>query len=337
MNIFNSNCFKFSARSCNVDGKVYQEFDNFISGIGGCAKCVCTQEGIKCDLSKCQEIVTGQQKLETKSSPKYNDYTNIKDQIAKQYFTDYDAQRLKAIITALGCNFTDCPQLIAATDIKYNLLDSVGREYVGRSDKLNKIVFHSTNIEAENNSPSQQVVTSIPYFMTMTQSFEVTITKTKKTYSEDKTNYWVYKKKASTTFTQEEEQKYSETNETIIYYPSQHISIGPSMKMNTTFNFFQYDDINNYFLHFQIANNSTLIHPEVDASSRLINVTKPLGDFLKSHTDFLSTLKYENDTALKLVENEGNFILKNFPTTESLTNYGVDVEFGRAQKLQNSS
>lgn len=269
------------------------------------------------------------------SFSQYNDYTNIKDQIARQYFTEYDQQRLKAITTALGCNSTDCPQLIAATDIKYNLLDSIGMQYVGRGNKLNKIVFHSADTEIENNSPSQQVVTGIPYFMKMTQSYEVTITKTSKTYSENKSNWVVYKKKTSTTFTQEEVQKYSETNETTIYYPSQNITIGPLTKVNTTFNFFQCDDINNYFLDFQIAENSTLTHPELDINSTLINVNKPLGDFLKKHIDFLSTLKYENDTALKLVANEGRFIMKNFPTTETLVNYGVDVVFGKAMKIDN--
>lgn len=319
---------------CKVDGKVYQEHDNFVSGIDGCAKCVCANEGVKCDVLECQKIVKGQQKPTETSSSQYNDYINIKNQIAKQYFAEYDAQRLKAITTALGCNSTDCPQLIAATDIKYSLLDSVGRDYVGRGDRINKIVFHSADTEAENYSQSQQVVTSIPYFITMTKSFEVVFTHTGKTYSEDKTNYWVYKKKSSITFTQEEQQKYSETNETTIHYPSQSITIGPFTKLNTTFNFFQYDDVNNYFLHFQIADNSPLTHPELNVNATVITVTKPLGDFLKNHIAFLSTLKYESDSALKLVENAGKFILKNVPTTEKLTNYGVDVSLGKAKKIE---
>lgn len=100
--------------------------------------------------------------------------------------------------------------------------------------------------------------------------------------------------------------------------------------MNVTFNFFQYDDINNYFVDFEIAKNSTISHPEVDAKSNVVFVKKPLGDFLTKNVDFLPTLKYENDTVLKLVESDDKLILKNFPMSEKITGYGVDVVFGKA-------
>lgn len=324
-----------TAQSCKLDGKVYALFESFTSGIEGCAECVCTDAGVECDVTKCQEIAKNRLvPITTYANIKYNDYNNIKDQIAKKYFAEYDPIRLKAIKKALGCNSTDCPKLIDTTDIKYNLLDSVGREYVGRGDKLNKIVFHSADTEVENNSPSQQIIKGRSFFLTMTSNFEITFTKTKNSYSEKGVNYWVYKKKSSITFTQREEQKYTETNKTTMNFPSQNITIAPFTKMNTTFNFFQYEDINNYFLDFEIAANSTLTHLELDANSKVINVTKPLGDFLKKHIGFLSTIKYESETALKLVEIDGKFVLKNMPTIEKLTNFGFDVKFGRVEKLK---
>lgn len=320
---------------CKVDGKVYQVNDGFTSGLEGCAKCACTDVGFKCDVTQCQKMVKNQLTSAVKYAVSgYNDYTNMKDQIARQYFNEYEPQRLRAIKSALSCNSNDCPQLIAATDIKYNILDSVGRHYVGRGDKINKFIFYSTDTEVENNSPSQQVVTRRPFSLTMESSFEVIFTKTRQTYSEKKSNWLVYKKKGSVTFTQEEEERYSETNETTIYFPSQKITVAPFTKVNTTFNFFQYDDINNYLLDFEIADSSTLTHPELNEISLVVNVTRPLGDFLKKHIDFLSNLKYENDTVLKLIANEGKFILKNLPTIEKLTNYGFDVVFGRTESLK---
>lgn len=310
-------------------------FDSFTSGIEGCAKCVCADVGVKCDVSKCQEIVKNRPvHVTTYTKSEYNDYTNIKDQIAKQYFAEYDPRRLKAITKALGCSSTDCSQLIAATDIKYNLLGSTGRKYVGRGDKLNKIGFYSADTEIENNSQSQQIVAGRPFFLTINRCFEVIFTKTKNAYSENKIDYWVYKKKSSITFTQKEEEKYTENNITTINFPSQNIVAAPLTKMNTTFNFFQYDDVNHYLLDFEIAMNSKLTHPELDRNSNVINVHKPLGDFLKKHIDFLSTMKYESKTALKLVEREGKFVLKNFPTIEKLTNYGFDAVFGRVENLK---
>lgn len=309
-------------------------FDSFTSGSQGCAKCVCSDAGVKCDVTECQEIIKNRiAPATTYTNAKYNDYTIIKNQIAKQYFAEYDPQRLKAITTALGCDSTDCPKLIAATDIKYNLLDSVGRTYVGRGDKLNKIVFHSADTEIENNSASQQKVSGRPFFLTMTRNFEIVFTKTKNSHSEKGVDYWVYKRKSSIHFTQKEEEKYTETNITTMDFPSQKIIVAPFTKMNTRFNFFQYDDINNYLLDFEVAAKSTLTHPEIDAKSKVISVTKPLGDFLKTHIGFLSTIKYENETALKLVEIEGKFVLKNIPTTEKLSSYGFDVVFGRVENV----
>lgn len=305
-----------------------------MSGIDGCAKCVCATESVKCDLVKCQDIIQGKEKPNmVASSPNYNDYTNIKDQIANQYFAEYSADRLKAITTALGCNSTDCPQLIAQTDIKYSLLDSVGKDFIGRGEKISKIVIHSTDLEAENRSPSQQVITSIAYNLTLRSFYEVVVSKTWQVHSGIGVDLLVYKAKAEITFTNEKVEKFTQANETNLFYASQHIAIDPFTKMDTTFNFFQYDDINNYLLHFQIADNSTLTHPELDANSNIVNVTKSLGDFMSNHINFLSTLKYRSDSDLKIVENEGKFILKNFPATEKLTNYGVDVSYSRAVKI----
>lgn len=324
----------FAAPPCKIDGTVYKQFDSFTSGIEGCAKCVCTDAGVKCDVVKCQEIAKSRIiPVAAYTTTIYNDYTNIKDQIAKQYFAEYDPLRLKAITTALGCNSTDCPKLIDATNIKYNLLDSVGREYVGRGDKLNKIVFHSADTEVENNSASQQRITGRSFALTMTTNYEVVFTKAKDSHSESGSNYWVYRKKSSVSFTETEVKKYTETNITTMHFPSQNITVAPFTKMNTTFNFFQYEDVNNYLLDFEVAANSTLTHPELDANSKVISVSKPLGDFLVKHIAFLPTIKYESETVLKLVEIEGKFVLKNMPTTEKLTNYGFDVVFGRVEKL----
>lgn len=330
-----------SVRTCEVEGKFYQDFDEFEIGVDDCGKCVCIDGGAKCDISKCQEIALNRNEFEAEpkpdpmaannnSTPGFNDFTNIKNQIAERYFAEYDAQRLKIITDVLGCKTIDCPQLLSATNIDYNILDVVGKKYIGRGDRVNKIVIQSTDTEVANSSPSKQIIRSISYFLKCIQSLTVTITKTTQVHSEKSVNIWIFKSKSSFTFTHKEETTTSETNETTIFFPSQNITVEPFTKMNTTFNFFQYDDINNYFVDFEIAENSTISHPEVDANSNLVFVKKPLGDFLTKNVDFLPTLKYENDTVLKLVENDDKLILKNFPMSEKITGYGVDVVFGKA-------
>lgn len=89
---------------------------------------------------KCQELLThsGHASYE-RAAPEIIDYANIKNQLAKQYFTDFDPARLKVITDALGCKSADCPQLLSASSIDYNIIALNRQEYVGRADKLNKI------------------------------------------------------------------------------------------------------------------------------------------------------------------------------------------------------
>lgn len=41
---------------CESDGKVYSENEVFASGVGDCALCGCTDSGLSCDITNCQEI-----------------------------------------------------------------------------------------------------------------------------------------------------------------------------------------------------------------------------------------------------------------------------------------
>lgn len=297
-----------------------------------CGKCVCIDGGAKCDITKCQEIAQKEAKsappmLSKKSNSACNDYVNIKNQIAKQYFAEYDQQRLKTITDMLGCKSIDCPQLLSVTNINYNILDVAEKRYIGRGNRKNKIVIQSTDTEMANNSPSKQSIRSISYFLKCIQSLQVTITKTTQIYSEKSVNLFIFKSKSAFTFTHKEEETTRETNETTIIFPSQNITVAPRTRMNVTFDFFQYDDINNYFVDFEIAGNSTISHPEVDGSN-VVFVKKPMDEFLQKHVDFLSTIQYENDNMIKIEAHENKFILKNFPTSETITGYGVDVVFG---------
>lgn len=41
---------------CDVDGKYHAENEVFSSGMGDCALCGCTDSGLSCDITNCQEI-----------------------------------------------------------------------------------------------------------------------------------------------------------------------------------------------------------------------------------------------------------------------------------------
>lgn len=286
---------------------------------------------VKCDASECQELAINQ--AMNKTGPQFNDFAVIKKQLAKKYFAEYDAARLKLITDALGCKTTDCPQLIDATKIDYSVINLNRQEYIGRVDKQNKIVIHSTDAEAVNNSPSKQEVTTVGYSVKATQYYEATVTKTYEISSSAEIKLKFLNFGAAFKFGKTTSETRKSSNETTLNAPSQRIVVEPFSKINVTFNFDQYNDINSYFLDFEISNDTTITHPELNANSIVVFVTKPLFSFLQAHVDFLPTIKYENENDLKIQAREGKFVLSNFPATETITNFGVDVVFGKPEEI----
>lgn len=316
---------------CKVDGQLHRNLDEFSTGIDGCMTCACVDDQVRCDATRCQQMLMNQQNNEVADN--FNDFINIKNQIAKKYFSEYDATKLKVITDSLGCKSIDCPQLLAVTHIDYNVVDLYRQEYAGREGKQNKVIIHSTDAEAVNRSPSKQEVQTVSYSLKVTQFSEVVITKTIDLTSEVGITIAFVRFGVSFRFAKTAKETKRGSNETTLEAPSQKIIVDPYTKINVTFNFYQYDDINKYFLDFEIGKNSVIIHPEIDGNSNVVFVKKPIGEFLEKHVDFLSTLTYENETDIKIEAKEEKFILRNFPATEKLTNFGVDVVYGEPEEI----
>lgn len=196
-----------------------------------------------------------------------------------------------------------------------------------------KIVIHSTDAEAVNNSPSKQEVTTVGYSIKATQYNEATITKTNSITSEIGIQIYFLKFGVSFTFGKSTSETRKSSNESIINVPPQKIVVDPYTKINVTYNFYQYEDINTYFLDFVTGEKSIITHPDVDSKSNVHFAKKPLVEFLKKNVDILPKLRYETDKDLKIIEKDGKIVLKNLPATQKLTNFGVDVVFGKPEKI----
>lgn len=303
-----------------------------MSGVDGCASCICFNGEIVCDAKICQRTASSQKAANTFAT-EFNDYTIIRNQLVKRYFSQFDSNRLKIITDKLGCKTTDCPQLLAASKIDYKVVALDRKEYTGRASKQNKVVIHSTDAETVNNSPSKQEVTSVGYSIKVTQYYEATVTKTIDISSDVSIQVEFVKFGPSFKFGRTSSEKRQSSNEITLDAPSQRIVVDSYTKMNVTFNFYQYEDINNYFLDFVIDNSSVISHPDVKTSSQVIFVNRPLDEFLMKNFDFLSTIQYENGTDIKIVERDGKFVLKNLPATEKIINFGVDVVFGKPETI----
>lgn len=208
----------------------------------------------------------------------------------------------------------------------------VGRTYFERGDKKNRNVIQSTVTKVTNGSPMQQNMSTIGYELKCVESYDVTITKTKQIKTVQKVKFFFIKSTREHIFTEQTVERMSNITERYVKFPSQNVTVEPFSKMNVTFNFIQYDDINVYFMDFLVGNTTMFSHPKI-VNGNLVFVQTSLFEILQKYPGFVPTIKYENDRMLKLDENKEQFILRNFLTTEKMTNYGVDVIFSKAEKL----
>lgn len=54
-----------SVDTCDVDGKHYNEFDHFDSGVDGCAKCICLGDAVRCNAEQCLKYTKNQMESST--------------------------------------------------------------------------------------------------------------------------------------------------------------------------------------------------------------------------------------------------------------------------------
>lgn len=66
---------------CEVDGKFYAENEVFASGIGDCALCGCTDSGLSCDISYCQQLESNRFRRNVMQNV---DLDKIKNQLIEQ-------------------------------------------------------------------------------------------------------------------------------------------------------------------------------------------------------------------------------------------------------------
>lgn len=280
------------------------------------------------------------------------DIVDIKDQIVFLYAINKiqysGSDGCLATIFALG-QLGIISSLISKTiDAQVNELFE--KRFVGRQDKLNKIIIHSSDTYVRNNSTRDQEGQSIAYSLktTKTTTASVTISSEIKVKEEIKIPFIEntsieFGISASGTKTD------SQSREETVTVPPQKVTLGPKSKIKITFDFYEYYDINKYFLDFVVDESSRIWYPDFSNDiyygdpkcckpcllfMRDNIVSSSLPSFLRQNPDSLGKVRYRNESSIRLEEKNGKFILRNaFPATEKIKNFGVDITFGEEEPI----
>lgn len=281
------------------------------------------------------------------------DYTDIKDQMVG-YLADKDFEAKKQTnSTTVPCEsftfsydrFHNLSSYLTKTDYVVNGLYE--QRYAGTKEKLNKIVIHSSDSQVINNSPVRQEASTIAYAVGVIKSVSTAITKTHEFSATAGISISFFKTSATYKFDKSNTVETKTSEKFNVQAPSQKVTLDPFTKMNVTYHFYQYDDIYDYFLDFEIDGKSMMTRPDFrymyygDPNCcspcllfKTANViTSPLNTFLKENIAALQSIAYKNATVVKVEEKNGKFILRNIPAMETVRNFGVDIIYGTAEKI----
>lgn len=276
---------------------------------------------------------------------KYSDsvdsvFIDIKNQIVKLLFAEYNAEYLSIILDTLGCKtLDDCQVLLDISSINYVITESV-KHYVGRGNQANRKLYHSTTVNVINNSTEKRDLTASMKDYDVTQVFHVDINKTGHLKTRERGIFIPFTADEPLRFTFYKSDVLSANQRQLFSLKEtpRKVTLNPFTKRNVTYNIFQYDEFNHYRMDFYIDENSVINHPSVDrwSGQKVIFVKTHLLEFLKAHDRLVPSLKFKNSTGIILRKSSDGkgFSLDNFPAVEKITNFEVETVCSATESIK---
>lgn len=273
-----------------------------------------------------------------------SEFIDIKNQIVKQFYAEYDPAKLQIILNTLGCKtLEDCQTLLDVSSIQYVIKHiSWVKNYVGRGEQANKKLIHSATVTISNNSTEKRDFTTSLEDWNVTQEFQVNISKTGHLSTVDTIMpiHFTANKPLDFTLNKNDIESANQSQPFMLNTIPQNVTLESLTKKNVTYNIFQYDDFNFYLMDFIIHETSTITHPVV--GENVVFITTNLLNFLETRIEFVKTMTFKNSRVVRLsVTNETSgtntvnvFNLNNFPAVEKIKNFAVETEYSDSESIE---
>lgn len=247
---------------------------------------------------------------------------------------------MKIILDTLGCKtLEDCQVLLDISSISYTITNTLwAKHYVGRGIQTNKKLLNSSNVTVINNSTANRDLTTSMKDYNVTQVFQVNINKTDHldTGTQVVSIPFTANKPLNFIFNKSDAVSANQSQPFLLREPSRNVTLRPFTKRNVTYNIFQFVELNQYLMDFNIDKTSVISHPSVTLPSTVLFVKTNLLDFLKSHAKLVESLKFKNATGITLGKSSDglSFSLNNFPAVEKITNFVVETVYSKTVSIQ---
>lgn len=210
---------------------------------------------------------------------------------------------------------------------KYNT-----KRYIGHRGPTNEKVVHTESVTIANSETSTKVFETPFLNKTFTQNYQVDINKTSHITSGDILSMpFTANSNFSFVFHKNNHSETSNINQTFVVNAlPQKITLEPGKKVNVTYRFYQYDEFNYYSQDLIISSSASKIaNLDINSSGIIVFVENLLTSFLKPYPAVVNNLKYNNAYGIRIVDlpdsSLNTYILRNFPVTEKIKNYGVEI------------
>lgn len=279
---------------CELDGKTYAQDEYF--SMGDCGWCGCVNSEISCDINNCQQFSNVRERRETLEN---RDLDVIKNKIVE--------------VVAGDENESD-------TQLNIVLSKLIAERLVRKTPRLNhKQIFLRNYAGIINYTPVIINVTSTPSEFNVTKTRDLIITKT----------YGIsFKPTEVLGFDIETEMDSTGMDPTVrrqfkrhsIRTATHQFQVFPRQELRITNAVFQYDNVHEYLLDFEIDDESTII-----VSDRTHNFK----EFLSNNFDLLPL---GNKHHLRLEYLHNKFVLRNFPAYYVISDFDIEISIALSEK-----
>lgn len=289
---------------CEVDGRFYAENEAFSSGVGDCALCGCSDSGLSCDISNCQQIESNRARRNVMQN---EDLDQIKNQLIGKLMMSEESTEVN--------------------QPEFNLILSghAKKHTVQLSDKpkQRKLIYLNTYAGIDNFTPHVFNITTTPGKFHLYRVSEIMINKT----------YGVSFKPSTTVLGHAFETDLDSTGidpiiliqyeADLIETGSHNVEVPAYSRLQIKNHFYQYLNEIDYLLDFEIDDASTIAFADRTVSFKEI-VMKNLDSLPMGDTDHLQ-LDFVNE----------KLVLKNFPAKLITMDLSVEIMLERS-KLYNT-
>ncbi|XP_031623099.1 uncharacterized protein LOC116340642 [Contarinia nasturtii] len=219
---------------------------------------------------------------------------------------------------------TDCLQQVKnQISVEFFVDKMFRKKLINKHNELNKKLYNVNEAFAHNLQNTKKDVQLQTFFVSdSTEVYDITINKVNGLFGEFQFSS-VQMTEILLQFIGSNQLKHSIHKSIRLVTEPVKIKMDPLSSNRVNFNYYTFDNVWNYEIDFEISNKSIIKFPYNPSALYPSEITLNVLNFIESHPNFITSLNYDNEQQIKLININGTYILKGYPVIEKLSSAQV--------------